>query len=285
VSDGGSSFRTTGYPPAWRVVAALLHGISGASLPLLFFLLLTANDPPLSPQLLLRLFLIWVVAPAAAAWLIRRAFAVDVRIGTGALELARRDVQIDVPASTIARIEPWRLPLPQPGMSLRMQSGQRFRWGLAQDDPGRLLAALSLLAPQVTEQVIAHPSFVYARAKAAQQRLRAMYRIAKFAGFGLLPATVLFYTHQSIAHGGPFGEYYTFGLAAYLTTYGVYWSTVTIYLLLFASIWRALAEAICLLSAWFAPSTALGTRRWAERACTVLYFGGVPVVLALRYLG
>lgn len=285
MSGGGPTFHASGYPPAWRCVAALLRCVSGASLPLLFVLLLTANDPPLSPPLLLRLFLLWVAAPAVAAWLIQRASAVDIHVGATALELARRDVRIEVPVRMIERIVPWRIPLPRPGVSLHMQSGERFRWGLALDDPSRLLAALSLLSPAVTGEVTTHPTLVYARAKAGHYPPRLWQWFAKYLGFALLPATILFYTHQSIAHGGPLGEYYTFGLAAYLTTYAVYWSTITIYLLLFASIWRAVAEIVCLLAAWSAPASATSIRRWAERACAVLYYGGVPLVLALRYLG
>jgi apolipoprotein N-acyltransferase len=285
VSGGAPTFRASGYPPAWRLVAALLRCVSGASLPALFVLLLTANDPPLSPPLLLRLFLMWVAAPAAAAWLIQRACAVDIHVGATALELMRRDIRIEVPVRMIERIAPWRIPLPQPGVSLHMHSGGRFRWGLALEDPSRLLAALSRLSPAVTDAIATHPTLVYARAKAGHSQPRLSYWLAKYLGFALLPATVLFYTHQSIAHGGPLGEYYTFGLAAYLTTYTVYWSTITIYLLLFASIWRAVAEVVCLLAAWSAPASAPRIRRWAERACTVLYYGGVPLVLALRYLG
>jgi hypothetical protein len=169
-------------------------------------------------------------------------------------------------------------------LSLQLQSGHRFRWGLALDDPSRMLAALSLPSPESVNQIVAHPTLVYARAKAAQPARHLPYLMVKFGGYALLPATALFYTHQFIAHGGPFGEYYTFGLGAYLTTYAVYWSTVTIYLLLYASLWRGAAEAVCLLAAWIAPSWALGVRWGAERASAVLYYGGVPVVLALRYL-
>lgn len=282
MNGGQQTYRGSAYPPAWRVVVALLRSVSGASLPLLFYLLLTLNDPPLAPALLLRLVLIWVAAPFAAAWLIQRAFAVDIRVTATQLELARRDVRAQVPVDSIQRVDPWRIPLPQPGLSLQLQSGRRFRWGLALDDPSRLLAALS---PTLLSQVADHPTLVYARAKTALPPRRLPYLLVKFAGFALLPATVLFYTHQSIAHGGPFGEYYTFGLSAYLTTYAVYWSTIAIYLLLYASIWRGATELMCLLTAWIGPPRALTIRRISERASAFLYYAGVPVILALRYLG
>lgn len=284
MSSAGQTFRGSAYPPAWRVVAGVLRTISGTCLPLLFILLVTVNDPPLAPPLLLRLFVIWFVAPTCAAWLIRRAFALEIRFGTTQLELLRRDLRVEVPFASIERLVPWRVPLPQPGVSLQLQSGHRFHWGLALDDPSRLLAALSLISPVPVSQVVTHPTLVYARARATQLPRRLPYLLAKFAGFALLPATILFYTHQSIAHGGPFGEYYTFGLGAYLSTYAVYWSTITIYLVLYASIWRGAAEMVCLLAAWSAPSWALAVRRTAERASALLYYAGVPVILALRYL-
>jgi apolipoprotein N-acyltransferase len=279
------TLRGSAYPPAWRAVAGLLRIISGASLPVLFVLLLTQDNPPLAPPLLLRLFLIWVATPFGAAWLIRRAFAVDLRVGPTALELTRRDVHVELPLDSIQRIIPWRIPLARPGVSLQLQSGRRFRWELALDDPTALLAELSGSVPAASASNAVHPVLVYAHAKAARPPRRLAHCLAKFPGFALLPAAILFYTHQSIAHGGPFGEYYTFGLGAYLTTFAVYWGTVAIYLVLYASVWRLLAETFCLLIAWRLPARARAVRVWAERTIALLYYGGVPVVLALRYLG
>jgi apolipoprotein N-acyltransferase len=282
--NGGPILHGSAYPPPWRAIAALLRTVSGASLPLLFVLLLTQDNPPLTPPLLLRLFLIWVATPACAAWLIRRAFVVDIHLGPRALELTRRDVHVEVPFDSIQSIIPWRVPLPRPGVSLQLQSG-RFRWGLALDDPTALLAALAAHVPNSIGRSGDHPVLLYAHAKATGRARRLAYCLAKFPGFALLPAAILFYTHQSIAHGGPFGEYYTFGLRAYLTTFAVYWGTITIYLVLFASVWRGAAEIACLLAAWLAPTSAAAVRRWTERGCALLYYGGVPVILALRYLG
>lgn len=284
MNGGGETLRGSAYPPAWHLVAAVLRVVSGASLPLLLFLLLTLNDPPISPPLLLRLFLLWTVAPACAAWLIRRAYAVEMRVNGPTLRVARRDIRIEIPISSIQRLVPWRVPLPAAGLSLQLQSGQRFRWGLVLDDPGQLLAALSVADPESTRAVAAHPNLVFARARAAHGQRRAAHLAAKFIGFALLPAAVLFYTHQHIAYGGTLGEYYLLGLGSYLTTFAVYWSTISIYLALFASVWRGVTEAVCLLTAWVAPRRALTVRRWAERACAILYYGGVPIVLALRYL-
>jgi hypothetical protein len=69
-----------------------------------------------------------------------------------------------------------------------------------------------------------------------------------------------------------------------LRTFVIYWSTVSIYLVLYASVWRGMAEGVNLLAAWSAGPRAAGVRRATEIACRVLYYGGVPVLLLLRYL-
>jgi apolipoprotein N-acyltransferase len=264
---------------------ALLRSVGGASLPLLFWLLLTLNDPPLAPPLLLRLFLIWIAAPLFTARLIQRVYAVEMRVAANQLEVVRRDVRIEVPFDSIQRFAPWRIPLPCAGLSVQLQSGRHLRWGLALEDPSGLVASIARISPALIGTAATHPTIIYAHAKAMHSARRLSHLLAKFAGFALLPATVLFYTHQSIAHGGPLGEYYTFGLRAYLTTYAVYWSTIAIYLVLYASVWRGATELVCLLTAWIAPLRTVGVRRIAELASTLLYYAGVPVILALRYLG
>jgi apolipoprotein N-acyltransferase len=123
----------------------------------------------------------------------------------------------------------------------------------------------------------------WARARSPWRR-RWSDRLAKFPLFALGPAAVLFYTHQHIAYGGLFGEWYLLGPAAWLRTLALHWATMTIYLGLYAAVLRAVAEAAALLAARVAPPRAAGVRRAVERACQVAYFGGVPLLLALRFL-
>src|SRR5262245_301095 len=127
-----------------------------------------------------------------------------------------------------------------------------------------------------------HPAVVYACTR-RHRRVAAM--VAKFAGFGLLPTAALFYTHQHIAYGGTFGQYYLEGLVPYLTTFAAYWTTVVILLASYASMWRALAEGAVGIAALFGEGSARGARRAAEVACALAYYVGVPIILALRYMG
>ena len=99
-----------------------------------------------------------------------------------------------------------------------------------------------------------------------------------------LPASVLFYTHQHIAYGGTFGQWYLEGPRAWWTTFGHYWATTAILLVSYASFWRAGTEVIVWLTAALAPAQARGVRRVAEAICAIAYYAGVPTLLALRYL-
>ena len=107
---------------------------------------------------------------------------------------------------------------------------------------------------------------------------------ARFALLGVLPASVLFYTHQHIAYGGTFGQYYLEGAIPYLSTLGEYWATTIILLVSYASIWRAAGEIVVWTAALAGRAAAAGARRAVEIACGLAYFGGVPALLALRYL-
>lgn len=108
--------------------------------------------------------------------------------------------------------------------------------------------------------------------------------LLKFGLVALLPAGVLFNAHQHIAYGGPLGEYYMLGLRPYLATFLVYFTTTVIYLVLYANVWRVLAETVSLLGACMAPAAAATVRKGAEMLCGVAYYGGVSLLLLLRFL-
>jgi apolipoprotein N-acyltransferase len=129
-----------------------------------------------------------------------------------------------------------------------------------------------------------HPSIVYARERARRSRLTWRRFLLKFVVFALVPTAPLFNVHQSIAYGGTLGQYYLQGPRAYLTTFAIYWGTVTLYLICYASVWRGLAEGSALGAAWLAPARAGRVRQVAEWACAALYYGGVPLLLLWRFL-
>lgn len=272
-------------PRGWRWCIVALFAFSRLSLPLILALVLFSTDPPITPAVLVRLVTLLVFLPGAAAWMVQRAFAARLEVDSARLTVHRRATRIEVPGAAIARITPWLLPLPSAGFSLFLRSGRRLPFAIQTRDPLPLVDALAGIGAAPAAQAAAtHASVIYADAKAAARPRRWFHVVGRYPVFALLPGVILFNAHQFIAYGGTFGEYYLLGAASYARTFVVYWLTMTIYLVLYASIWRGAAEAGCLLTAWVAPAHAAHARRIAEAACQVLYYGGVPVLLALRFM-
>ncbi|MEO8605277.1 MAG: hypothetical protein ABI629_22095 [bacterium] len=265
------------YVRPWRLVAAILFALSRVSLVWILWLLVTADDPPLTPPLLARVLLILVVLPGAAAWLIGRAFAGRVALAGVAPQLIveRPGQRLVLPAGELAAPRPWRLPLPEAGFDLMRGGGVRLSWSVAAADPTPLVAGLGGDPGQ--------PMLRYAQARAAVAR-GWRYWLGRYVVFALLPAAVLFNAHQYIAYGGTLGQYYLLGPRAWLTTAAVYWATTGAYLLLWASLWRGGLELLAWLAAWPAPQAAPALRRaveWIDRAA---FYGGSLAILALRFL-
>ncbi len=260
-----------------RAVVGGLRALGLASLPALLALVVWSTDPPVTPPLLLRLLVTWTILPLGLAWLVERILVAAVTADDSTVVVARRDVRVEIPRHAIDGVVPWRVPLPRPGLWLRMRSGQRLGYGLAADDPTAVLATLGRPMP-------AHPTIAWAHARAALPPRRWFHRAGKFGLFGLVPAGVLFNAHQHIAYGGTFGQWYLLGAGSWFTTLAVYWGTMVVYLVLWAATWRWLAELTALAAAAVAPSRAARVRRAVERVCGVAYYAGVPVLLALRFL-
>src|SRR5262249_39192698 len=154
------------------------------------------------------------------------------------LVIRRRYQRIEVPCAAIVRVAVWRLPLPAPGITLHLRSGRRLPFGLVHADLALLVTALAETARVAAVPAPAtHALLVYAHPRARVQ-WRWYHRAGKFVLFALIPTLVLFNAHQHIAYGGLLGQYYLLGLAAYVRTFVIYWATVAIDLVLYASAWR-----------------------------------------------
>jgi hypothetical protein len=282
-SDSFAPLHACAYPPVWRVIGGVLVVVSRVSLPLIGVGTVT-TDGPVPLIVLLRALLVCALLPALAAWLIERAFAVDVELHASALVLHGPGLRMEIPRTAIAAVEPWTTPLPGPGFALRMQSGRRFRYGLQAADPAALLSGLADGGVDPARAAARHATFVYAHAKQIAGQWRWYHVLTKFVVFALLPTAVWFYAHQHIAYGGLLGQYYLEGLGPYLTTFIVSWSLTAIYLLLYASLWRAAAEGVALLAAWIVARHALRARRGVELTCRLAYYAGVPLLVLLPFL-
>jgi hypothetical protein len=272
------------YSRGWRVVAGLLLALSRGSLPILLVLVVLASDPPIDLPALLQLVAALVLIPGLAARLVERSGAARLALSNTGLVVRRADLLMEVPYDALARVAPWVVPLPGPGLTVWLRSGRRLRYAIEMADPAPLIAALAAVVGEAARPALHHPSVIYAHAAAAAPPWRWYHYLWKFVLFALAPTAVLFNAHQYIAYGGTLGEYYLFGAAAYARTFALYWLTLAIYLVLFASLWRGVGEAAALFAAWAAPAQAAQARRIAERCCQLGYYGGVPALLALRFL-
>jgi apolipoprotein N-acyltransferase len=247
--------------------------------------LLVPEGRRLNPLELIGLVTGLCLLPGLAVLLLRWAFVGVLRIEADALVLEQRHRRTEIPIETIAAVEPWLLPLPGSGLWMRLRSGKRWSDGVEMEDPVELIDALAAAggSPQL-RGAARHPSLVYAHARSRSRR-RSWYRpLLKFPVFALIPTLPLFRVHQLIAYGGAFGEYYQYGLNAYLAGFAIYWATLTIYLMVYAAALRVPVEMLAIGSAVLVPQNASGVRRVLERASAVLYYAGVPAAVVLRFL-
>jgi len=271
--------RAIAYSPFWRILAGLLVVISRASLLAIVGAMLFVETRLDNQLRLLRVFVMTSLAPGLAAWMLARAFTAVTAVEGDTLVVRRRDQQIEIPCDAIVGVEPWSLPLPSAGVWLRLRSGRRFQYGLAVTDPIALIDAVADAgAPDVVRAAARHPAAVYGRSR-RDAALRWRDALLKFVVLALVPAVPLFRLHQWIAYGDTFGEYYTYGLQAYVLGFAMYWSAFIIYLVLYAAVLRVVAEAAVIAAAWAAPARIAGVRRVVERLDRLLYFVGVPAFL------
>lgn len=223
------------------------------------------------PYLVQRLFFASAL-PALIAAVLQRSAILRLEAGAAALSLGA-----EVPFASMAALRPWRIPLPQPGFSLRLRSGRDFGYGLCTRDPGPLAAALCSAAG------LPAPEDASFRDATVRARTRLLHLPAL--KFGLVPALVtfiLFRLHQRISFGDLFGEYTTYGLSRWLhTLLGVALYVFGHFALLAGGL-RALAEIVAQPVIRLAPRRAAAARWTVEIAAAAAYYGGTAAALLLR---
>lgn len=282
--DPSVAAKARAYPPWARAAAALLAVAAALGLALLGAASLLANDPPVTPPVLVQAFALYVALPAYAASRIAHHFAAEVSVRVPDLIVERRGQRVEIPLASIERVRAWRLPLPTPGFTIDLRSGRRLPFAIALRDSSPLLRALDLLRVGGASEALEGTLADWMSARGELEPPSRARRLWKFPGFALLPTALLFNVHQQISYGGLLGEYHLLGLGAWLRTFATYWAATTVYLLIWAACWRVLAELACYGIARVSPSRTEGARRAAERACGVAYYAGVPLLLLLRFL-
>ncbi|TXK60993.1 apolipoprotein N-acyltransferase [Alkalisalibacterium limincola] len=270
--------------PQWRAATAALRVIAGLGLLWLAVGMLRHGFHVHS------LSQLWwfggvVVVPAVAAWAIQWVGAAQARVENGKLVLDQRHQRIEVPVAGIRAVEPWRLPLPGPGLQLQLATGQRWRHGIALARPRALLNALSRAGTSFARgRTGAAATMALAELRAAEPKRWFDHAWLKFLVFPLPLALVAFRLHQYIAFGGPFGEYHTHGLQAYLTGLLIWWASWSLGMMLFAAALRVGIEALTLPMLPAPPAQAAAWRVALEWLGRLAYFIGVPAWLVLGIL-
>jgi apolipoprotein N-acyltransferase len=279
--------------PVARLGAGLLRAFSRASLLGMGAAILLGDGALQSNTLAqIRTFVALFLVPEAAAWCVLRAYAARATLDAGAFVLTRGRCRLTLPLAQIAAVEAWRVPIPGPGASLRLASGRRWPFGIAHADPARLARALAPEgnAPAGQRDGAQRPpstglsarAALYAHVRSAIRRGRADHPLAKFVLFPLALAIPAFRLHQHIAYGSAFGEYYSFGLAAYLVSFVLWWAAWAIGVVLCAAALRATIETATLAAIFLQPAQAIGARRVLERLGRIALYLGFPAWLMLR---
>jgi apolipoprotein N-acyltransferase len=269
-------------PVAARWVAGALRAFARGGL-LWMIAAVLLGDAALQSNTLaqIRSFVSLFLVPEAAAWCVLRAFAARASLVDGVLVLASGTRRLELPVARVAAVEAWRVPLPGPGATLRLADGSRWRHGLAIAHPMALARAMAAAGGPPA----AAGASTYAQVRSAPQRTRLDSPAIKFVLFPLLLAIPAFRLHQHIAYGSAFGEYYTFGLKAWATTFALWWAAWIIGVVLCAAALRAAIEAGTLAGVVLAPRRALQARRVLDRLGLLALYAGMPAWLAARLLG
>ncbi|QPF76774.1 apolipoprotein N-acyltransferase [Roseateles sp. DAIF2] len=274
-------------PGPARWAAAALRVGARAGLLWMIWAILFGEGPVQSNTLAqLRSFVALFLVPEAAAWCLLRAYAARLELdaAAGLLRFTRGGRQLSLPLAQLAGVRPWRLPLPGAGASLRLSDGHDWRYGLACADPWALAQALRAVGGPSAPATPAQGLALYLRSRPSPSPGGLGRPWVKYLVFPFLLALPAFRLHQHIAYGSGLGEYYSFGLAAYLKGFSLWWAAWAMAVALSAAALRLLVELALLGGALLRPGRLAPLRTWAERLALAALYLGLPGWLLLRAL-
>lgn len=272
-------------PSAARLAASLLRVFARGGL--LWMCLAMLLDEALRTNTLaqIRSFAALFLAPEAASWCVLLLFSARATIADGKLVLTRGTRRLELALADIAATQLWRLPIPGPGLVVQLASGQRWRYGLAVSNPDVLAAAIAAAGGSPVRERQGAVMQIYVQAKLAIRRSRLDHPLAKYLLLPLALALPAFHLYQHIAYGSALGEYYSFGLKAYLTAFALWWAAWSIGVVLCETLVRAAIEAGTLLAALLRPMQAADIRHRLERLGHAGLYLGLPAWLLLKIYG
>jgi apolipoprotein N-acyltransferase len=285
-SSGTYAARVSVFPPAARAAAGALRVVSrGVLLGIGIAVLLGEASLAAKPLDQLRLFVAGVFVPEVAAWLLLRAWSATASVAEGRLQFVRGSRRLAFAVADVARLAAWRLPLPMPGVALELRSGAGRRLSVAGADPVELAAALEAAGAVLPKAAESPTATAYTHACLTAPRRRLEHPLALFVLLPLVLALPAFRLHQHIAYGGSFGELHTFGMAAYLTTFALWWAGWVIGVAFCRLVLALAVDAATWAAARWRPARAPALRRRLERLGLVVLYIGLPGWLLLRMAG
>lgn len=270
-------------PPAVRIAAGVARVSARAGLLAMCLAMLMSDSLRSNTLAQLRLIAVLFVLPEAIAWCLLMAFSAQASLANGRLVLARGTQRLELELAQVARLAPWRLPLPGAGVDLHLSGQGRWPYGLLVPDARRFCIALGHGAG--SDGGAGSLFEVYTQARLALGRWRLDHPVAKFVLLPLLLALPAFHLHQRIAYGSALGEYYSFGLQAYLLAFSLWWAAWAIGVLLGATLLRTVIEGGSLLAAALRPGQASQVRGGLQSAAHAALYVGLPAWLLWRMLG
>lgn len=259
--------------PSWaRALSALLAALAFGNLLFVATLLVldTLDGELRAPPAGVTFSVLFLsILPRAVVALLRWRFSGRLCIEADCWILELRSTRFELPARSISRVAPWKLPLPGPGSCIRLASGRTFERHLEGVLPG--LAAESR-------------SEAFAAARARIHRSDVPAYLTKYLLFPLLPVAVLFRLHQIITFGSPMGQWSLMGPGAWLRGLLEHGAATVAHLLVIAGVLRVLAELLALLGTAMLPESAIRIRQVAEWLVRVTYYVAIPALIGIAFL-
>ena len=272
-------------PPIARIAAGGLHAAARAGLLWMCVTLLLDEALRINTTAQVRMIAAWFLAPEAAAWCVMFLFSAHASLANGKLALTHGRRRVELALADVAAIRLWCVPLPCAGISLQLASGARYELGLANASGlAAMLAAAGAPAMQGLHRAPAGMQ-AYVQARLAMRRSRLDGPLARYLLLPLALAIPAFHLQQQIAYGGPLGEYYTYGLQAYLSAFAIWWAAWSIGVVLSEAVVRAVIEGGTLLASTLRPAQAIDIRHGLQRFGHGALFLGLPAWLLLRVYG
>lgn len=232
----------------------------------------------------IKIFVASCLIPEALALVIRLIFSAQSWIENGTLVLTRGKDRFEIPLEKIRAVEPWRLPIPGAGFALRLSTGESWQYDFTLANPAAFSGALAAAGSKL-DAVPSSTVSNFVEARMANSRSVWDHPVTKFILLSCALAIPAFILHQNIGYGSAFGEYFAFGLKAYLLAFAIWWAAWAIGVVLIAATLRTGIEIATLLFVVVRPARTAQIREWLEGFGLVALYVGTPTWLLFRIFG